>query len=135
MNHEFFTRSSFSHTSLPFKQIIHVDFDFYAPKDIDYHACKRFLVHLFGLDAEQLHTELMVETLLKQTQLGTTVKVDGEESDPFALLTLLPLPTTTPVSFSLIHDSLSITLLVFQSFHFVSRVVNRNDCNPFGSIS
>jgi protein BCP1 len=70
---------------------IDVDFDFYSLRESDYHATKRFLSVLFGSveDAERMPLIDVSESIVNQTQVGTVVKVDGEEGDPYGLLTLL----------------------------------------------
>ena len=71
---------------------IQVDFDFFGVREIDFHAIKRLLSVLFGVaDAQNLPLSEMTERILAQKSVGTTVKCDGEESDPYALLTAIPL--------------------------------------------
>ncbi|RXW12832.1 hypothetical protein EST38_g13024 [Candolleomyces aberdarensis] len=70
--------------------LINVDFDFLSPNpDVDYQAIKRLLRQLFGRDAEQFNLHELTELILSQTNIGSTIKTDGEESDPYALLTVL----------------------------------------------
>ena len=47
------------------------------------------LVQLFQSDAEALKLEELTDLILAQPLLGTTVKTDGRESDPYAVLTVL----------------------------------------------
>jgi protein BCP1 len=49
------------------------------------------LAQLFQADAELLHTQELAELIISQPLLGTTVKTDGIESDPYAFLTVLNL--------------------------------------------
>ncbi|KAF9506975.1 hypothetical protein BS47DRAFT_1333573 [Hydnum rufescens UP504] len=49
------------------------------------------LAQLFQADAELLHTHELAELIISQPLLGTTVKTDGIESDPYAFLTVLNL--------------------------------------------
>ncbi len=70
---------------------INVDFDFYNPKPIDFHATKRFLGQLFATDVESIHTSQLSDVIIEQGNVGTMVKVDGEDSDPFAMLTVISL--------------------------------------------
>jgi hypothetical protein len=44
---------------------------------------------LFQQDAELFNLHELVELILAQPGLGSTVKTDGEESDPLAILTML----------------------------------------------
>ncbi|KAF8303096.1 hypothetical protein DL93DRAFT_2090391 [Clavulina sp. PMI_390] len=68
--------------------LVNVDFDFFDPKEIDFIAIKRLLSQLFQADAEDLHTHELTELILSQP-IGTTVKTDGIDSDPYAFLTVL----------------------------------------------
>ncbi|KAF7299259.1 N-acetyltransferase domain-containing protein [Mycena indigotica] len=69
---------------------VDVDFEFFDPNPkIDYHAFKRLFTQLFQTDAEQFDLSALVELVLSQSSIGTTIKTDGEESDPYALLTVL----------------------------------------------
>ena len=56
---------------------------------MDYQAIKRLLSQLFQRDAETLHLHELTELILGQPTVGTTIKTDGIESDPLALLTVL----------------------------------------------
>ncbi|CAG8529387.1 14053_t:CDS:2 [Acaulospora morrowiae] len=69
--------------------IIDVDFDFFDPKKIDFHSIKNLLIQLFSSDSELFHLSELTELIIDQPLLGSTVKVDGSESDPYALLTVL----------------------------------------------
>jgi len=70
--------------------IIDVSFDFFDPNpNVDYQAIKRLLVQLFHRDAEALHVHELTELILGQPTVGTTIKTDGIDSDPLALLTVL----------------------------------------------
>jgi protein BCP1 len=70
--------------------IIDVSFDFFDPNPkVDYQAVKRLLSQLFQRDAETLHLHELTELILGQPTVGTTIKTDGIESDPLALLTVL----------------------------------------------
>ena len=49
------------------------------------------LAQLFQADAELLHIHELAELIISQPLLGTTVKTDGIENDPYAFLTVLNL--------------------------------------------
>jgi len=69
---------------------IQVDFEFFDPNpDIDSIALKRLIAQLFQADADLLKPHELSELILSQPLVGTTVKADGRESDPYALLTAL----------------------------------------------
>ncbi|KAF9466937.1 p21-C-terminal region-binding protein-domain-containing protein [Collybia nuda] len=70
--------------------LIDVDFDFFDPNPtVDYLALKRLITQLFQRDADIFHVHELAELILNQPRLGTTVKTDGMESDPYAFLTVL----------------------------------------------
>jgi len=73
------------------RSLVNVDFDFFDPAAIDFIAIKRMLAQLFQADAELLHIHELAELIISQPLLGTTVKTDGIESDPYAFLTVLNL--------------------------------------------
>ncbi|KAG0703491.1 p21-C-terminal region-binding protein-domain-containing protein [Suillus ampliporus] len=84
---------------------IDVDFDFFdLNPTIDYHAIKRLLDQLFGVDAGSLSTHALTDLILSQPDIGTTIKTDGEESDPYAFLSIL--------NIGVHNDNVSIKLLV-----------------------
>lgn len=68
-----------------------VDFDFYNPDEIDYHAIKKLLTQLFSSDAELLNLGDFADIMIEENQVGTTVKVDDQKSDPYALLSIINL--------------------------------------------
>ncbi|KAI0307412.1 p21-C-terminal region-binding protein-domain-containing protein [Multifurca ochricompacta] len=69
---------------------IQVDFEFFDPNpDIDFVALKRLITQLFQSDADLLKPHDLAELILSQPLVGTTVKTDGRESDPYAFLTVL----------------------------------------------
>lgn len=69
--------------------LIDVDFDFFDPAPIDFIAIKRLLTQLFQADSEDLNIHELTELIISQPLLGTTVKTDGIDSDPYAFLTIL----------------------------------------------
>ena len=69
---------------------IQVDFEFFDPNpDVDFVAIKRLVAQLFQADANLLDAHELAELILSQPLVGTTVKTDGRESDPYACLTVL----------------------------------------------
>ncbi|TBU30780.1 p21-C-terminal region-binding protein-domain-containing protein [Dichomitus squalens] len=74
------------------RSLVDVDFEFFDPNaDIDYLATKRLLTQLFNADAQDLPLHDLADLILSQPLVGTTVKCDGKESDPYAFLTVLNL--------------------------------------------
>ncbi|KAJ2732454.1 Mss4p nuclear export [Coemansia sp. BCRC 34962] len=70
------------------KEIVDVDFEFFDPKPIDFHAMKRMLMASFGDDAEEFNLSALVDLILSQNTIGSTVKFEGDD-DPYAFLTVL----------------------------------------------
>ncbi|CAE6491157.1 unnamed protein product [Rhizoctonia solani] len=71
------------------KELVDVDFEFFGPTQIDYLALKRLLNQLFSADAGEFKVEKLAELILEQPGIGSTVKTDGIDSDPYAILTVL----------------------------------------------
>ncbi|KAI0791666.1 p21-C-terminal region-binding protein-domain-containing protein [Abortiporus biennis] len=70
--------------------LVNVDFEFFDPNpEVDYLAIKRLSTQLFQGDAEALELQDLADLILGQPLVGTTVKCDGKESDPYAFLTVL----------------------------------------------
>ena len=69
-----------------------MDFDFFDPKpDVDFHGLKTLLRQLFDNDAQLIDLSGLANLILAQPTLGSTVKVDSNETDPYAFLTVLNL--------------------------------------------
>ncbi|KDQ53015.1 hypothetical protein JAAARDRAFT_39730 [Jaapia argillacea MUCL 33604] len=66
--------------------LINVDF---ANPQIDYHAIRNLLSELFHSSSPSLYPEALTDLILGQPLVGTTVKMDGREGDPYAILTVL----------------------------------------------
>lgn len=73
--------------------MLDVDFEFFSPAEQDFHGLKSLLRQLFDVDSETLDLSGLSDLIISQPDLGSTVKCDGEESDPFAFLTILDLKT------------------------------------------
>lgn len=71
--------------------MINADFDFFDPAEIDFHGLKSLIRQLLDADAELINTSELVDLIVSQPLVGSTVKVDGKESDPFAFITVLNL--------------------------------------------
>lgn len=71
------------------QQMIDVDFDFFDPQAHDYHAIKLLLSQLLSRDAALLDLGGVTDLILEQKLVGSTVKTDGNEGDPYAVLTVL----------------------------------------------
>ncbi|KAL5343155.1 protein bcp1 [Aspergillus crustosus] len=73
--------------------MVNVDFEWFDPQEIDFHGLKHLLRQLFEIDAQDFDLSAVADLILAQPLLGSTVKVDGKESDPYAFLTVLNLQT------------------------------------------
>lgn len=52
---------------------------------------KKLLTQLFSSDAELLNLGDFADILIEENQVGTTVKVDDQKSDPYAILSIINL--------------------------------------------
>lgn len=76
------------------EDIINVDFDFFdLNPDVDFHGLRTFMKQLFGDDYKRFDLSGLANIILdpKNTAIGSSVKTDGKEGDPLALLALLSL--------------------------------------------
>lgn len=74
------------------RELIDVDFEFFDPiAEIDWHGVKRLLTQLLQTDAPLFHLNLLTDLILSQPLVGSTVKCDGRESDPYAFLSVINL--------------------------------------------
>ncbi|KAJ1780509.1 Mss4p nuclear export [Coemansia sp. RSA 921] len=74
--------------SMGSNEIVNVDFEFFDPQPIDFHAMKRMFEGSFGDDSDQFNTSALVDLILSQPSIGSTVKMD-DDSDPYAFMTAL----------------------------------------------
>lgn len=72
-------------------QTIDIDFEFFSPAPLDYHSLKLLLSQLLSHDAASLDLGSIADLILAQNELGSCVKTDGEEGDPYAVLSVLNL--------------------------------------------
>ncbi|KAF2473659.1 uncharacterized protein BDR25DRAFT_281560 [Lindgomyces ingoldianus] len=74
--------------------MVNVDFEWFDPQPaVDFHGLKTLLRQLLDVDAQLFDLSALADLILSQPLLGSTVKVDGNESDPYAFLTVLNLST------------------------------------------
>ncbi|KAJ5932437.1 BCP1 family [Penicillium verrucosum] len=71
--------------------MVNVEFEWFDPQPIDFHGLKNLLRQLFDNDAQIFDMSALADLILSQPTLGSTVKVDGHESDPYAVLSILNL--------------------------------------------
>ena len=78
----------------PFKDtnLLDVEFEWFDPQPAyDFHGIKTLLRQLFEVDAEGMDLSALTDLILAQPLLGSTVKVEGNETDPYAFLSILNL--------------------------------------------
>ncbi|CAK3929672.1 related to bcp1 [Lecanosticta acicola] len=72
--------------------LLNVDFEWFDPQPaVDFHGLKTLLRQLFDVDNQLFDLSELADMILAQPLLGSTVKCDGNESDPYAFLTVLNL--------------------------------------------
>jgi protein BCP1 len=72
--------------------VLNVDFEWFDPQpDVDFHGIKTLLQQLFDVDAQLFDLSALTDLILSQPTLGSTVKVDGNETDAYAFLSVLNL--------------------------------------------
>ncbi|GAP84718.1 putative bcp1-like protein [Rosellinia necatrix] len=70
--------------------MVNVDFEWFNfNENIDFHGTKSLIRQLFDVDASLFDVSALADLIFSQPSIGSTVKTDGEESDPFALVTAL----------------------------------------------
>jgi len=74
--------------------MVNVDFEWFDPNpEVDFHGLKNLLRQLLDIDNQLFDLSELADLILSQPLLGSTVKVDGAETDPYAFLTVLNLET------------------------------------------
>lgn len=71
--------------------MLDVEFEWFDPQELDFHGIKSLLNQLFDVDAVMLNMSDITDLILSQPLLGSTVKVDGQETDAYAFLSVLNL--------------------------------------------
>lgn len=72
--------------------MLDVDFEWFDPQPaVDFHGFKTLLRQLLDVDNQLFDLSALADLILAQPLLGSTVKTDGNESDPYAFLTVLNL--------------------------------------------
>lgn len=72
--------------------MLNVDFEWFDPQPAhDFHGIKSLLQQLFDVDAQLFDLSALTDLILAQPLLGSTVKVDGNETDPYAFLSVINL--------------------------------------------
>lgn len=72
--------------------VVDVEFEWFNFKpEIDFHGTKSLLRQLLDVDSQLFDLSALTDLILSQPTIGSTVKVDGEDTDPYAFLTILNL--------------------------------------------
>lgn len=72
--------------------MVNVDFEWFNfDSEIDFHGTKSLLRQLLDVDAPLFDISGLADLILSQPTIGSTVKVDGKETDAYAFLTALNL--------------------------------------------
>ena len=72
--------------------MVNVEFEWFNFKpDVDFHGLKSLLRQLLDVDSQLFDLSALADLILTQATLGSTVKVDGEDTDAYAFLTILNL--------------------------------------------
>jgi len=72
--------------------MLDVDFEFFDPNpEVDFHGLKSLLRQLFDADNQLFDLSELADMILAQPMLGSTIKCEGMESDPYAFLSVLNL--------------------------------------------
>lgn len=72
--------------------MVNVEFEWFNFKpDVDFHGLKSLLRQLLDVDSQLFDLSALADLILSQPTVGSTVKVDGDETDAYAFLTILNL--------------------------------------------
>ena len=72
--------------------MLNVEFEWFDPQpEFDFHGIKTLLQQLFDVDSNIFDLSALTDLVLSQPLLGSTVKVDGNETDAYAFLSVLNL--------------------------------------------
>lgn len=72
--------------------IVNVDFEWFNfDAEVDFHGIKNLLRQLFDVDQDVMDCSTLSDLIISQNTVGSTVKVDTKENDPYAFLTVLNL--------------------------------------------
>ena len=71
------------------QEIVNIDFDFFnANKNVDFHALKNLLRQLLGpQESNKIQLSALADLILDAPT--TTIKTDGQESDPYCFLSFI----------------------------------------------
>lgn len=85
-----FSFVSYANTCTQDFDMVNVEFEWfnYDP-EVDFHGVKALLRQLLDVDASLFNISALADLVLSQPTIGSTVKVDGKDTDAYAMLTAL----------------------------------------------
>jgi protein BCP1 len=69
--------------------MLDVEFEWFDPQELDFHGIKSLINQLLDIDQTAMDVSAITDLIIKQPLLGSTVKVDGQETDAYAFLSVL----------------------------------------------
>jgi protein BCP1 len=116
--------------------MLNVDFEWFDPQPAyDFHGIKTLLQQLFDVDAQLFDFSALTELILAQPLLGSTVKVDGNETDAYAFLSVINLQEHKDKAFvSRIIDYLRQKVAANASHSPIAQLLSLPEMPPIGLI-
>lgn len=71
--------------------MLDVEFEWFDPQELDFQGIKSLLSQLLDVDVQAVDVSAITDLILSQPLLGSTVKVDGQDTDAYAFLSVLNL--------------------------------------------
>jgi protein BCP1 len=72
--------------------MVNVDFEWFNfDPEVDFHGIKALMRQLLDVDATLFNMSALADLILSQPTIGSTIKVDGKATDPYAMVTALNL--------------------------------------------
>src|SRR6187402_2157830 len=72
--------------------MVDVEFEWFNFKpDVDFHGLRSLVRQLLDVDSQLFDLSALADLILSQPTVGSTVKVDGDDTDAYAFLTILNL--------------------------------------------
>ncbi|KAI9167110.1 Protein BCP1 [Paramyrothecium foliicola] len=70
--------------------MVNVDFEWFNfDPEVDFHGIKSLMRQLLDVDATLFNMSALADLILSQPTIGSTIKVDGKSTDPYAMVTAL----------------------------------------------
>ena len=116
--------------------MLNVEFEWFDPQPAyDFHGIKTLLQQLFDVDAQIFDLSALTDLILAQPLLGSTVKVDGNETDAYAFLTVLSLQEHKDKPFiAKLIDYLRQKVASSSSHSPVAKLLSLSDIPPIGLV-